>query len=63
MLIEVQSHAGLDNLGDGSDHSFINQDVTSTGTPTFATVDTAELFNSGGDLKLQPDGAAPATLG
>lgn len=29
----------------GSDHTYINQDVTTTGTPTFATVDTGQGAN------------------
>ncbi len=52
---------------DGSDHSFIDQDVTSTASPTFTgltlggsvsgitSLDCDEIANLNGDLKIEPD--------
>jgi hypothetical protein len=48
--------------GDGSDHTFIDQDVTSSGTPTFASV-TASALNGGTVEAVSGPGAiSPSTL-
>ena len=46
--------------GDGSDHDFIDQDVTTTGTPTFASV-TTSFLNTGTAQALSGPGAVTIT--
>ena len=46
--------------GDGSDHTFIDQDVTTTGTPTFASV-TAPVLAAGTPQELSGAGSVTIT--
>lgn len=54
-LIDVSGAGYLDTVhrtSDGSDHSFINQNVTSTGGPTFDKIIVTNAGSIGGDLRV-----------